>query len=730
MKRTRDGKKPRKSRLRAKAEARLAGAPPPGAPVRSAEELHLELLVHQIELEMQNEELQRAGTALEESRDRYVDLYEFAPIGYLLLGTGGMISEINLTGATLLGEERKKLLHRRFARFVAPEDRDRFHRLLVSVMQQDSKQGCELKLHRSDGSMLHAHLDCLRLLTHEKPPIVRIALTDITERRRSEELFRASIESAPLAMIMINQTGAIVLPKAEAVRLFGYSQHELLNQPVEKLVSPPSRQAHAARRAAFLSRPEARRMGVGRDLYAVRKDGTEFPVEIGLNPIETERGTFVLSAIVDITDRKRAEAALQDSEARKSAIVQSALDCIVSIDHEGKILEFNPAAERVFGYSSAEVVGKALAEVIIPPSLREAHRQGLMRYLATGESCILGRRIEMTAMRSDGTEFPVELSITSLGAGSRPTFTGFIRDITQRKAAEADIERLAFYDPLTQLPNRRLLFERLQHAVAARARTRRLGAILFVDLDDFKVLNDTEGHDVGDLLLQQVAGRLRVCVRAGDTIARQGGDEFVVMLENLSENPQEAAIQARMIGEKVLGAVAQHFLVSGREHHCTASIGVTLFGDHRESVDDLLRRADLAMYQAKAAGCNRLQFIDPKMQTGVSGHASMAADLRRAVEDGQFVLLYQPQVDAEGRMTGAEALIRWEHPRRGLVSPAEFIPLAEETGLIQPLGQWVLETVCAQLVAWSARPDTAHLTLAMNVSTREFRRPEFVARVL
>src|SRR2546428_3897889 len=204
---------------------------------------------------------------------------------------------------------------------------------------------------------------------------------------------------------------------AKALALSGYSKHERPNKRVEKLVSEPFRQAHAALRAGLLSRPEARRMGVGRDLYAVRKDGTEFPVEIGLNPIETERGTFVLSAIVDITDRKRAEAALQDSEARKSAIVQSALDCIVSIDHEGRILEFNPAAERVFGYPSAEVVGKALAEVIIPPSLREAHRQGLKRYLATGETQILGKRIEMTAMRSDGTEFPVELSVTPLGDG-------------------------------------------------------------------------------------------------------------------------------------------------------------------------------------------------------------------------------------------------------------------------------------------------------------------------
>jgi predicted signal transduction protein with EAL and GGDEF domain len=219
-------------------------------------------------------------------------------------------------------------------------------------------------------------------------------------------------------------------------------------------------------------------------------------------------------------------------------------------------------------------------------------------------------------------------------------------------------------------------------------------------------------------------------VRTIDTVARLGGDEFVVMLGDLSANPQDAASHAELVGEKILLALAPPFMLAGHEHHSTACIGVTLFSDHREIVEDLLKRADLAMYRAKAVGRNTLRFFDPEMQAAVIARAELETDLRRGVREGQFVLHYQPQVDQEGRLTGAEALVRWQHPRRGLVSPAEFIPLAEETGLIQPLGQWVLETVCAQLVAWSARPDTARLTLAMNVSAREFHHREFVSRVL
>jgi diguanylate cyclase (GGDEF)-like protein len=309
-------------------------------------------------------------------------------------------------------------------------------------------------------------------------------------------------------------------------------------------------------------------------------------------------------------------------------------------------------------------------------------------------------------------------------------YRGTGQDVTARKIAEDEIERLAFYDPLTQLPNRRLLLDRLQHALASSARSGRNGALLFIDLDNFKTLNDTLGHDKGDLLLQQVAQRLATCVREGDTVARLGGDEFVVMLEGLSEHSEEAATQAEIVGEKIVATLNQPYLLAGYEHRSTPSIGVTLFGGHQNAIDELLKQADLAMYQSKAAGRNTLRFFDPKMQTMVTDRAALEADLREAVRQRQFVLYYQPQVVRYGRLTGAEVLVRWQHPRRGIVSPAEFIPLAEETGLILPLGNWVLETACAQLAKWAVQPNMAHLSLAVNISANQLQHADFVAQVL
>jgi diguanylate cyclase (GGDEF)-like protein len=270
----------------------------------------------------------------------------------------------------------------------------------------------------------------------------------------------------------------------------------------------------------------------------------------------------------------------------------------------------------------------------------------------------------------------------------------------------------------------------LQAAVTACAQTSRHGAILFIDLDGFKTLNDTQGHFVGDLLLQQVALRLSACVREGDTVARLGGDEFVVMLADLSKHPIEASEQTQRVGEKLLKTLSEPFLLAGFEYRTSGSIGTTLFSGDQESLEDLLKRADLAVYCAKTAGRNRLRVFDPQMQTAATTRVILDADLRRALKERQFVLFYQPQVGRDGGLTGAEALIRWQHPTRGLVPPAEFIPFAEESGLIEFVGEWVLETACAQLVAWGANLATAHLRLAINVSALEFCHPEFVSRTL
>jgi diguanylate cyclase (GGDEF)-like protein len=289
---------------------------------------------------------------------------------------------------------------------------------------------------------------------------------------------------------------------------------------------------------------------------------------------------------------------------------------------------------------------------------------------------------------------------------------------------------LAFFDQLTGLPNRTLLMDRLRQAMTASSRSNRYGAVLFIDLDKFKTLNDTLGHDMGDLLLQQVAQRLTSCVRVGDTVARMGGDEFVVMLASLSVDERDAAIQAEAIGEKIIKTINQAFQLKDVTYHSTPSIGATLFNGSQTEIEVVLKQADLAMYRSKDAGRNTLRFFDPDMEVDVMKRAALERDLRLAVQEQQFLLHYQAQVDTTGRLTGVEVLVRWQHPRRGMVSPAEFIPFAEETGLILPLGHWVMETACKQLAIWAGQPELSHLKVAVNVSAYQFRRDDFVAQVL
>jgi diguanylate cyclase (GGDEF)-like protein len=260
-------------------------------------------------------------------------------------------------------------------------------------------------------------------------------------------------------------------------------------------------------------------------------------------------------------------------------------------------------------------------------------------------------------------------------------------------------------------------------------RSGRHGAVLFLDLDHFKVLNDSRGHDIGDLLLQQVAERLTQSVREGDTVARLGGDEYIIVLEDLSEDGLETAAITETIAKKIIEALNQPYVLAEHEHHCTASIGISIFGDEQISMEDLLKQADIAMYQAKKVGRNTMRFFNPQMQTTITARVSLERELRKAIDKKQFALYYQIQVDHYGNHLGAEALIRWIDPERGLVSPAQFIPFAEETGLILPIGNWVLNAACAQIKDWQKNELTRDLTLSINVSAKQFRQPDFVSQV-
>ena len=356
---------------------------------------------------------------------------------------------------------------------------------------------------------------------------------------------------------------------------------------------------------------------------------------------------------------------------------------------------------------------------IIDEALQEAAEYGIST----------GKWYSMDLPRGSAT---FELSV-SRKADSDDGTTRFVvlsRDITQRKESEERINKLAFYDPLTQLPNRRLLQDRLERAIVTSQRQGTLGALLFIDLDDFKTLNDNRGHHIGDLLLIGVAERLRQAVRTQDTVARLGGDEFLVVFEGLDAEHDKAARQVQQIAEKILTSLNAAYQLEGQDYFNSPSIGICLFGDAPVQIDELLKQADQAMYHAKAAGRNTLRFFDPQMQALTAQRFALQNEIRDAVQQQQFLLYYQPQFNQHGKVVGAEGLIRWLHPQRGMVTPLEFIPIAEESGLILPLGHWILATACAQLVEWSKQPQTADIILSINVSARQFQHPHFVEQLL
>lgn len=430
----------------------------------------------------------------------------------------------------------------------------------------------------------------------------------------------------------------------------------------------------------------------------------------------------------DVTERRRSQEQLmllETSVARLNDIVLIAETG--SGQEEPRIVFVNDAFETHTGYARSDVLGQSPRMLLeLDPTVTK------LRELTQGLRDTQKARTELMVRRKNGALFWVELEVVSVQAsGDEAThWVAVGRDITQRKTAEDMIRHLAFYDPLTDLPNRQLLLDRLQKALASSARSGHLGALLFIDLDNFKILNDTLGHQMGDQLLKKVAQRLSASVRKTDLVARLGGDEFVVMADDLSSDPAAAAHKARVLAEKVLNTLREPFALTGHHHFATPSIGVTIFSGTQADVGELLKQADLAMYQAKSLGRNTLCFFDPAMQSAMSANARTGSDLRDGLRRGEFVLHYQPQVDRAGVITGVEALLRWRHPERGLTFPAEFIPVAEDTGLILPLGQWALETACAQLAAWARRPETANLSIAVNVSVRQFRHPDFVDSVV
>jgi diguanylate cyclase (GGDEF)-like protein/PAS domain S-box-containing protein len=551
--------------------------------------------------------------------------------------------------------------------------------------------------------------------------LLRIAKAE--ERAKSEAFLRLHHKalSAISQGVLITGEGKKISFANEAFQqITGYSEAEILGKTPGFLYGPVTDAAVRAELRAATSASQA----LTRRIEGYRKNGEAFWCEVSVTPVLDAEGqsTHVVSIMRDITESRQIQ-----QEMRIAAIAFESLHGMMVTDAEGTILRVNRAFTEMTGYRPEEVIGQKPALLKSGQHDREFYSAMWQQLTTTG-----GWEGEVWDRRKNGEIFPKWQTISAVsGADAKTThYVAAFSDISEQKKAEDRITNLAFYDPLTALPNRRLLLDRLQQAMLAGERSRHQGALLFIDLDQFKTLNDTLGHDMGDLLLIEVAKRLQMCVRASDTAARLGGDEFVVMLENLSELPLEAIAQAEIVSEKILTMLNLPYQLAGHNHRSTPSIGVTLFNGQQTGLDELLKQADLAMYQSKASGRNAIRFFDPKMQAVVTIRAALEKDFRDSLEKNEFVLYYQAQVDANGCLTGAEALVRWQHPQRGLVQPNDFIPLAEETGLIMPLGQWVLNTACLQMVAWGENPETAHLTMAVNVSARQFRHADFINQIL
>lgn len=542
--------------------------------------------------------------------------------------------------------------------------------------------------------------------------------------QESEQRFYQMFANHASPMLLISPTnGAILDANKAAAEFYGYSIEHLKAMNIHQINTLPKEQVAAERERAY---HEKRNYFIFPHRLA---SGEVRQVEVHSSPIVINDETCLFSIIHDITQRIKTEATLK----LHNTALDHAANAVAITDQQGKIIWANKAYHSLTGYSPEEVVGKSLYHPDDAHPDDKALYQHIQQVVRQGE--VWHGILEQE--RKNGDRYVEEATITPVRDEDQNlhNFVAVLQDITERKQAEQQIQSLAFFDPLTQLPNRRLLIDRLESVMAQTTRSKQHAALLFLDLDNFKVLNDSHGHQLGDKMLIEAAQRIKNCVRMGDTVARFGGDEFVVLLSGLDTEVVKAAQQARAAAEKIRAHLSEIYILEGVEpgttvqHYSSASIGVSLFKDHEKSLDDLLKWTDMAMYQAKASGRNEVRLFDPEMQNELDQRAQLEQDLRQAVELGQLELHYQPQVDSRHRILGAEALLRWHHPQQGMISPGVFIPLAEESGLILQLGDWVLESACQQLGEWKHHPQLCLVQLSINVSAKQLRQLDFVDKV-
>ncbi len=668
-------------------------------------------------VEARTAELRREMEVRRESEQQYRTLADSGQVLIWASGTDKLCNYFNKSWLEFTGRTIEQELGNGWADGVHPDDFQRCLDVYMSSFDRREKFSMDYRLRCYDGEYRWIQDDGCPRYNSEGEFIGFIGYClDITARKHDQrllEMMKFSIDHMGDKVTWVTSDSKVVYANIAACSSLGYTMEEMLNLSVPDFDPDfsaedwPTHWEELKKHGSYTFESRHR-----------TKSGEIFPVEVSVNYMRFDDVEYNCAYVRDITERKLIEETL-----RVAAITFDTQEAILITDADAKILRVNQAFQEITGYSKDEVIGRN-------PRIFQSGRHDAVFYQAMWSELLdTGKWSgEVWDNRKNGEVYPKLMTITAVyDDDHRLThYVAVFRDISNRKKSEQEIHQLAFFDPLTTLPNRRLLMDRLQQALAVSARNGWHGALLFMDMDHFKTINDTQGHAIGDQLLIEVAQRLQTCVREGDSVARLGGDEFVVVLEDLSGEADEAATQTELVAEKIRSKLARPYELGDYEFLSSVSIGISLFKGHHEIAEGLLQQADVAMYQAKTAGRNAIRFFDPQMQRALEARAALEADLRHALEKQQFRLYYQIQVDRMRRQLGAEALLRWDHPERGLIAPMQFIPLAEETGLIVPIGLWVLETACAQLNAWQHATLTCDLTIAVNVSAKQFRQPDFV----
>ncbi|MBV8503294.1 MAG: EAL domain-containing protein [Paucibacter sp.] len=546
---------------------------------------------------------------------------------------------------------------------------------------------------------------------------------------------RFLFDEAPDALLVYDvELGRFIDANPAAARLFECSIEELLAIGPEAIHRDDDETVDGVR--MLIQETSNRALSghhVMHELWLRTLKGNRRCCETRLVRLKGVSGRLIRVSYIDVTDRLQAQIALHEGKAvlaemakHSQAIVDNVLEAIVTADADGKIRSFNRAATKIFGYRADEVIGQNLS-ILMPQAEQARHQRHMSRYEATRRPHVIGVGREDFGRHKSGRVFPIFLSVAAIEGEGRPSYVGLIRDISQARDAQARIERLAFFDSLTGLSNRSALMDRIQACVAAMEQRGGHALLICADLDQFKSVNNTLGHGTGDQLLRSVGAKFAQCVEQDGCVARLGGDEFAILIDRLGPDAELAYQQASVWCQRLMQIVRDRHDLMGHEYRISASMGAAVFGGSGHAPEELLRRADMAMHQAKAESRDTYRFFDQALAEAARDKAALLNDLRLALPRGELVLAYQPQVDHAGRVHGAEALIRWKHAVRGLVSPGEFIPIAEQSGFVIEIGHWVLRQACDMLARWRRDSSTEKLSLAVNISATEFRDPDFVA---